>query len=561
MKRFLLPFVLLIAFLLRFVLFAQYPVGFNADEASFGYDAYSIFHTGRDQWGNFMPLVLKSFGDYKSPLYSYITIPFVGILGLTKFAVRLPNALVGTLAVLAVYLLTLEIFRRYKKELAINKPELPALAAAFLLSVNPWHVMMSRGAFEANLVTFFIPMGIYFFLKGLENYKFFIWSALFFGISLFSYHSAKLITPLVGFGLLVLFWKKLKSLGLKRILLALFVFTIFLTGILYTFKIGGGSRISERSITQGALEEGAQEKIALIQAGANPIVTKILHNKYQVVLQRFTSNYSQYFSLKFLFINGAGETSYGMVPGIAVIYIFDGLLLLGIIPLLLQRKTNKIILAIVFWLLISPLPGALTTGVGFAGNRAEGMLPAVQILEVFGLIGWLNTLKKFDKKIVFVAGVFLSIIVFWEIKGFGNKYFTTQPETVEKGMLVGDLETAQWLTEHDSEKNVIVSRTLSEPQIFIAFAGKVDPIRFQKETSNWGFDESGLSWVDQLTKYSLNNYTFKSLNWETDGVAGDTLIVGTRPELKKGLTLLKTFNYSDGNLAVFVTNGFVSTRP
>src|SRR3989339_2190313 len=110
MKKGILPLILALSFLLRVVALDKYPVGFTPDEASFGYDAYSILKTGKDQWGNAFPLVLKSFGDYKAPIYAYLTIPSVSIFGLTKFAVRLPNALLGSLAVYVVYLLINKLF-------------------------------------------------------------------------------------------------------------------------------------------------------------------------------------------------------------------------------------------------------------------------------------------------------------------------------------------------------------------------------------------------------------------------------------------------------------------
>ena len=184
MKKALICGILALAFLLRFVSVADFPVGLNADEASFGYDAYSILKTGRDQWGNSFPIVLKSFGDYKSPVYAYLTIPSVALLGLNVFATRLPNVIVGTLAVLAVYLLVFEI----RNLLKIKNYKLEIIASV-LLAINPWSIMMSRGAFEANLITFFLPMGIYFFLKGLKENKFFVWSAIFLGLNLFTYLS------------------------------------------------------------------------------------------------------------------------------------------------------------------------------------------------------------------------------------------------------------------------------------------------------------------------------------------------------------------------------------
>ena len=195
MKRFILPLILVVAFVLRVTWLDKYPAGFTPDEASFGYDAYSILKTGNDQWGHTLPIVLESFGDFKSPLYAYLTIPSVAIFGLSKFAVRLPNALLGTLAVLVVYLLTKELFK--DKKLAV--------VAALMLAISPWHIMLSRGAFEANLTTFFLPLGILLFLK--ERYTL---SAIILGLNLFTYHSAKLVTPLIVGFMVFLYRDRLK---------------------------------------------------------------------------------------------------------------------------------------------------------------------------------------------------------------------------------------------------------------------------------------------------------------------------------------------------------------
>ena len=154
-----LVFILLLAGFLRFWQLGTFPVGFTPDEASFGYDAYSILMTGRDQWGHFLPVTLESFGDFKSPLYAYLTIPSVAIFGLNEFAVRFPNAIVGTVSVFILYLLLGEIGKLFKFE--GKKITLLQLSGALLLSISSWHVMMSRGAFEANLITFFLPLGIY----------------------------------------------------------------------------------------------------------------------------------------------------------------------------------------------------------------------------------------------------------------------------------------------------------------------------------------------------------------------------------------------------------------
>lgn len=100
-------FVVLIgvAVFLRFWQLGQIPEGFVADEAAYGYNAYSILKTGKDEYGEPFPLVLKSFGDYKAGVYSYLTIPFIYFHGLNEWSVRAPSAVFGVLFVLLTYLL------------------------------------------------------------------------------------------------------------------------------------------------------------------------------------------------------------------------------------------------------------------------------------------------------------------------------------------------------------------------------------------------------------------------------------------------------------------------
>lgn len=540
MKRFILPAVLLLAFLLRVVTIDKIPVGFTPDEASFGYDAYSILHTGRDQWGNILPVVLKSFGDYKSPLYAYLTIPTVAIFSLNVFAVRLPNVIIGTLAVFATYLLSKELFKKLK----IGNWKLEILPA-LLTAVSSWAVMMSRGAFEANLITFFVPLGIYLFLR--KKYEL---SSLVFGLGLFSYHSAKIIIPIVTIGLIVVFWRELRKKSFRRFIQPVTIFILFDVLLVYSQILGGAGRINERIISQGALEDGAKAKIELIQKGTNPIVAKLLHNKYQVVVQRFVTNYLQYFSGRFLFINGPAETTYGMIPGVGVLYIFEGILLLGLIPAVLDKKTRKIVLIVLSWLLIAPIPAALATGVGFSANRAEGMVPVLQILETFGVLGWSFIFIRLDRKALSIISFTFAILVAFEFQRTIKTYFVDSPIIAAQGMLSGNLSVAGWLGQNSDGKNVVVSRKVSEPQIYVAFTGRWDPVEYQKATQSWKVE----TWVDQIPEYRLGKYIFKNIDWKIDSKLVNVLLVGRPDEFPSNIASLKTFYYQNGKTAIVVVD-------
>src|SRR3989344_8654583 len=87
--------ITILASILRLYNLGKTPNALEWDEVALGYDAYSILRTGRDQFGKFMPITFRSLDDYKPPIYEYLAVPFVGMFGLTPFAVRFPSALAG----------------------------------------------------------------------------------------------------------------------------------------------------------------------------------------------------------------------------------------------------------------------------------------------------------------------------------------------------------------------------------------------------------------------------------------------------------------------------------
>jgi len=91
---------LILSFVFRVILLTESPPGLFCDEASFGYNAFSIAETGRDEHGVFLPVFFEAFGDFKNPVYVYILVPFVKLLGLSVFSVRFTSAFIGIGSVL-----------------------------------------------------------------------------------------------------------------------------------------------------------------------------------------------------------------------------------------------------------------------------------------------------------------------------------------------------------------------------------------------------------------------------------------------------------------------------
>ncbi|MFZ5366032.1 MAG: glycosyltransferase family 39 protein [Patescibacteria group bacterium] len=514
-KSLVLGFTIALAFFLRIWQIDKFPAGFTADEAAQGYTAYSILQTGKDEWGAKLPLAPRSFGDFKPPLYTYLTIPSVAIFGLTEFAVRFPSAVFGTLAVFLVYLLARELFPKEKFSIFNFQFSIGEIAA-LMLAISPWHISLSRGAFEANLTTFFLPLGFYLFLKGLKNGKFLILSALVLGLNLFTYHSARLLTPVfLGF----LIWWKRKDLFSGA---AALVFVLFL-GIAAIGVFGGsGTRVFDIGIFSAGLEAP----------------------------RLFIGSFLSYFSPEFFFTHGAGEATYGMIPGRGVLYLIE-LPFLIFALLSLAKKWNNKFFPILVWIVLAPVPAALAQGVGYHANRVAIMMPAIQILSAYGLIVFSNSISKWKKIIYLVVG----LVIFISFSFFLWDYFYRASRISAPAMSYGWKEAMNYVSGiENGYQKVVISRRFSEPQAFVAFYKKWNPEDFQKESTKWlRYQEEGFKFVDQLGKYNLGKYEFRQINWLEDKNLKDTLFVGKETDFPQNESLRKRIiPYPDGERALLI---------
>lgn len=527
---------------LRVLSLTNHPAGFTPDEASFGYDAYSLLHTGRDQWGSLLPLTLKSFGDYKLPLLSYLAIPSVAIFGLNEFSIRFTTALVGSFAILATYFLVLEVSSKNKNL---------ALLSAFFLALSPWHIMMSRGAFEANLTTLLLPLTLLFFAKGLKESKYFLFSVLFFGLNLFSYHSARFATPLI---LGVIFLGNRKKIKFNKwFYKAAALAFLFLLLTAFSFTLSGAGRLGSSGITSTA-SNVFNDRLPAIKAGEPELVSKLFNNKIIFLNEQAFDNYLQYFSPRFYFTHGPGEATYGMLPGRGVLYPFEILTLPAFI-VGVARKSIKNVSWLLIWLVIAPIPAALALGPGFAANRAAIMMPALQIISATGAYFLLGQIKPFlkNKNSLKLFWVICAATVFVSFSFFAEDYWYQQPAKGSKAMLYGTKQFAGYIKSSGSDYNrIIIARKVSEPQAFINFYLQIDPKLVQQATANWNFDILGLAWVDQIPSYSVDKYIFKDFDWKSESQNPGELLIGPPEMFPDNIYKNFTAHYPDGTDAYWV---------
>lgn len=214
--------ILFVGILLRFIQFPANPPGVFFDEASAGYDAFSIIRTGADRWGVPFPVYLINWGTGQSVLYSYLSIPFILVFGLSRFSIRLVSLFFGILALPLIYV-TLK--RRFG--------ETPALVSMLLLAILPWHVMLSRWALDANLLPFFLLLGIYTTTRAVNDQsRLWVLAAAFaWGLSFYAYAMAYIVVPIL-LGLFFFFYRKTILDHWKAWLAGMLFFTLLITPML-----------------------------------------------------------------------------------------------------------------------------------------------------------------------------------------------------------------------------------------------------------------------------------------------------------------------------------------
>ena len=176
-------------------------MGLNQDEASAGYEAYSLMKYGEDRNGIKMPVHFIAWGSGQNALYSYLCIPFIKILGLSEFSLRLPMALIGCVSIVAFYFLIKNIFDKNA-----------ALMGMFFISIAPWHIMKSRWALESNLFPDLILYCVLFMVLYLNKKKkiYICLAAFLLGISAYSYGTAYCFIPVFIIPIFVYFIVKKK---------------------------------------------------------------------------------------------------------------------------------------------------------------------------------------------------------------------------------------------------------------------------------------------------------------------------------------------------------------
>ena len=180
----------------------------NADEASLQYSAWCLGKYGTDRYGNSFPVLIANFYGAQSAAYAYLVVPFVKIMGMNMWSIRLPMALAYSFAIFPLY------------HLLINYTDKTMMKYTTLLyTFSPLMISMGRLGLDCNLI---VPCSIFMLdtvVTAVESKSTgrYIIASIISGFVLYTYAISYLLIPVFLF-VLFLFLIKKREITKKQII-------------------------------------------------------------------------------------------------------------------------------------------------------------------------------------------------------------------------------------------------------------------------------------------------------------------------------------------------------
>lgn len=222
--------ILAVCVWVRFFKLGRVPLGLNQDEALSGYDAFCLLMTGADHWGISSPVYLMGWGSGTSVLYTLLAKISFYVFGVSVWALRLPQVVMGIIGCYVFYLLLKLFYDR-----------VTALTGMFLWSIMPWAVMNSRWGLDANVAPLFWLVGFYFYCRAASEIRYLFLSAVFWALTMYAYAGFWLFIAVslpLGWG--YLFWLKRDKKILINCVLSGALFVLLIMPLVWLFLVNTG---------------------------------------------------------------------------------------------------------------------------------------------------------------------------------------------------------------------------------------------------------------------------------------------------------------------------------
>lgn len=436
-KRIIVPFILIGLFLvsLWLRLYRIDTVPLYADEVGGHYQ--------------FLGQLLKT----DKPYFGFFS--YAWLFGLSHLGARFGAALYGSFFVLAIYLLTK----------AVSGKNNVSILTVGLTAIIPWSFMLGRiGHSFVPVFVFTVVLHIYFFLRSSAIRDYLI-SLFFLGLALSLYPSMVVIAPVVVLLVLVYLYQLLPRKRRLSILIgATLVLAVGGLVVINRFNIfSSGGRGLDLAIWRDvntpfeidryrALSWNSTPSIFSFGRPPEQLANKLFLNRVTANLSIFSKNYLSFFSPDWLFLKGDPILRHS-TGQVGAFYPF-------LLPFMLygafkffQTTDRKKKLTFLIWILVSPIPAAITKdGAGYL-LRVVTMLP---FLTYFCALGLVDSFNLIWKRWRWPYGLALGLVALYSAWSFFYGYFHVYPSLSARAYEYGFKELSDFQISHQNKTMLVI---------------------------------------------------------------------------------------------------------
>jgi hypothetical protein len=329
-------------------------------------------------------------------------------------------------------------------------------------------------------------------------------SAVFLGLSLYSYSVAKLFTPLIIVLLTILYWKELKQARPKALIALSIVVAFAIPQVVITLRHPAEMQAQYHNLSLFNPEAICQR--------CNTEQTKLATKSIPYLL---AANFASNFTPSFLFLSGDRGDHWTMLhpPNFGELLPEQApLVVLGLLALLSARR-RRIAILIVGWLIIAALPAALIKPLG-ATLPEPGKMPTPYVLldteippapvtpslllehadsrhDILAIVPWILLsalgfvvlLDLASATPVLQAGVVVLLLcgVIFHSSRYLRYYFEDFPAIAAPYFQYGIKESLQTIDRrYSGDLPVVITPRINQPYIYVLFFEKYPPARFQQ---------------------------------------------------------------------------------
>lgn len=454
---------------------------------------YSLAKTGRDLYGNFLPLYFKGL-DMPTPFLSfYYSALFWLIIPIKSvFFAKIPFVLLSLISCFLIF----EVI------LFLTKNKKMSLLTTIIFLFSPGYYHLSRLALEINLA---FPLILFFILFYLKRKKFLSFSFLI--LTFFTYNGFRPLLPVLLIYLDFYFLMTKKYINfhfLKNIIMNLIFF-----GLLFIFSfnfIDGEMMRSRKSdlIFWDFSNFSHQVNFRRNTAIGPEIFKIILNNKITASFYYIIDTFFKGQNFDYLFVKGDysilyGTTFTGQFWMTFLVFYYLGFLYLGL-------KWKKDYFYILGLGLISLFPSLINIDYISFSIRSILTLVSFSFLFACGMFLFFDLIKKTNFGLRFTIFLVFLTCLFFEITYFGYNYFFRRPITMSEIFFQHEKNIAQFLLNFSKKKEKVIIYDDSPRNIYAnyVFFDKNYDIKIAQKNFNKGLP------------YSFGNFLLKICPSEKD---------------------------------------------